>query len=44
MTQTTKMDPDVLSMVFDTIDKLEREKLTLETKLEMDRQASSRPS
>ena len=37
MTQTTKMDPDVLSMVFDTIDKLEREKLTLETKLEMDR-------
>jgi len=37
MTQATKMDPDVLSMVFDTIDKLEREKLPLERKLEMDR-------
>ncbi|MCF8145380.1 MAG: acyl-CoA dehydrogenase family protein [Deltaproteobacteria bacterium] len=37
MTQATKMDPDVLSMVFDTIDKLERERLPLETKLEMDR-------
>jgi len=37
MTQATKMDPDVLSMVFDTIDKLEREKLPLEKKLEMDR-------
>ncbi|MFH1629449.1 MAG: acyl-CoA dehydrogenase family protein [Pseudomonadota bacterium] len=37
MTQHTKMDPDVLSMVLDTIDKLEREKLPLETKLEMDR-------
>jgi len=37
MTQEAKMDPDVLSMVFDTIDKLEREKLPLETKLEMDR-------
>jgi len=37
MTQATKMDPDVLAMVFDTIDKLEREKLPLETRLEMDR-------
>jgi alkylation response protein AidB-like acyl-CoA dehydrogenase len=37
MTQATKMDPGVLSMVFDTIDKLERERLPLETKLEMDR-------
>ncbi|MCD6306348.1 MAG: acyl-CoA dehydrogenase family protein [Deltaproteobacteria bacterium] len=37
MTQATKMDPDILSMVFDTIDKLEREKLPLEKKLEMDR-------
>jgi len=36
MTQATKMDPDVLSMVFDTIDKLEREKLPLQTKLDMD--------
>ncbi|MBW1781448.1 MAG: acyl-CoA dehydrogenase family protein [Deltaproteobacteria bacterium] len=36
MTQQTKMDPDVLSMVFDTIDKLERERLPLETKLDMD--------
>ena len=31
------MDPEVLSMVLDTIEKLEREKLPLETKLEMDR-------
>jgi len=31
------MDPDVLSMVFDTIDKLEKERLPLEKKLEMDR-------
>jgi len=37
MTQATTMDPDVLSMVFDTIDKLERERLPLETKLELDR-------
>lgn len=37
MTQATKMDPDMLSMVLDTIDKLEREKLPLDTKLEMDR-------
>jgi len=31
------MDPEVFSMVLDTIDKLEREKVTLERKLEMDR-------
>ncbi|MBW1786861.1 MAG: acyl-CoA dehydrogenase family protein [Deltaproteobacteria bacterium] len=37
MTDREKMDPEVLSMVMDTIDKLERDKLTLETKLEMDR-------
>ncbi len=37
MIQQTKMDAEVLSMVLDTIDKLEREKLPLETKLEMDR-------
>ena len=37
MTQQTKMDPEILSMVLDTIEKLEREKLPLETKLEMDR-------
>ena len=37
MTQQTKMDPEILSMVLDTIDKLEREKLQSETKLDMDR-------
>ena len=37
MTGHPKMDPEVLSMVLDTIEKLEREKLPLETKLEMDR-------
>ena len=37
MTAQPKMDPEVLSMVLDTIEKLEREKLPLETKLEMDR-------
>jgi len=31
------MDPEILSMVLDTIEKLEREKLPLETKLDMDR-------
>jgi len=31
------MDPELLSMVLDTLSKLEKEKLTLETKLEMDR-------
>lgn len=37
MTQQTKMDPEILSMVLDTIEKLEKEKLPLETKLDMDR-------
>ncbi len=37
MTQQTKMDPEILSMVLDTIEKLEREKLPLETKSDMDR-------
>jgi len=36
MTQQTKMDPEVLSMVMDTIAKLEKDELPLETKLEMD--------
>jgi alkylation response protein AidB-like acyl-CoA dehydrogenase len=31
------MDPEVFSMVMDTIEKLEKDKLPLETKLEMDR-------
>ena len=33
----TKMDPEMFSMVMDTIDKLEKDRLSLETKLEMDR-------
>lgn len=37
MTVQSKMDPEVLSMVLDTISKLEKEKLTLEVKLDMDR-------
>ena len=37
MAQDTKMDPEMLSMVLDTIDKLERDRLSLETKLELDR-------
>lgn len=37
MTGTTKMDPEMLSMVLDTIAKLEREKITLSAKMEMDR-------
>lgn len=36
MLEHTKMDPEVFSMVLDTIDKLEKDKLPLETKLEMD--------
>jgi alkylation response protein AidB-like acyl-CoA dehydrogenase len=36
MTESNKMDPEVLSMVLDTIDKLEKDRLSLETKLEMD--------
>lgn len=37
MTGQTRMDPEVFSMVLDTLSKLEKEKLTLEVKLEMDR-------
>ncbi|MBN1850008.1 MAG: acyl-CoA dehydrogenase family protein [Deltaproteobacteria bacterium] len=37
MTDQSKMDPEVLSMVLDTLAKLEREKITVEKKLEMDR-------
>jgi len=37
MTEQFKMDPEVLSMVLDTIEKLEKDKLSVETKLEMDR-------
>jgi alkylation response protein AidB-like acyl-CoA dehydrogenase len=37
MKQQTKMDPEVLSMVLDTLSKLERDRLSLEAKLEMDR-------
>ena len=33
----SKMDPEMLSMVMETLNKLEKEKLTLVTKLEMDR-------
>lgn len=36
MTEQKRLDPEMLSMVLDTIDKLEREKITLEAKLEMD--------
>ncbi|MCF8119366.1 MAG: acyl-CoA dehydrogenase family protein [Deltaproteobacteria bacterium] len=37
MSLENKMDPETLSMVLDTIEKLERDRLPLETKLEMDR-------
>ena len=37
MEQQSKMDPEMLNMVMDTIDRLERDRLKLETKLEMDR-------
>ncbi|OQY43866.1 MAG: acyl-CoA dehydrogenase, partial [Desulfobacteraceae bacterium 4572_87] len=37
MTQQKTMDPELLNMVLDTIDKLEKEKLPVDTKLEMDR-------
>ncbi len=37
MNQQGKMDPEVLNMILDTIAKLERDRLPLETKLEMDR-------
>ncbi|MFC1822013.1 acyl-CoA dehydrogenase family protein [Thermodesulfobacteriota bacterium] len=36
MTEHSAMDPEMLSMVLDTIAKLEKEKITLEAKLEMD--------
>lgn len=36
MEEQGTMDPEMFSMVLDTLDKLEREKLPLETKLEMD--------
>jgi alkylation response protein AidB-like acyl-CoA dehydrogenase len=36
MTGTAKMDPEVLSMVLETIAKLEKERVTLPVKLEMD--------
>jgi alkylation response protein AidB-like acyl-CoA dehydrogenase len=37
MTGTSKMDPEVLSMVLETIAKLEKERITLPVKMEMDR-------
>jgi len=37
MAAQSKMDPEMFSMVLDTLNKLERERLTLEAKLEMDR-------
>ena len=37
MSDQTRMDPEMLSMVLDTIAKLEKEKFTLETKLELDK-------
>ncbi len=37
MAKQFKMDPEALSMVLDTIEKLQKEKLSVETKLEMDR-------
>ncbi len=36
MTEQKGLDPEVLSMVLDTIEKLEKDKVTLEAKLEMD--------
>jgi alkylation response protein AidB-like acyl-CoA dehydrogenase len=37
MAAQSKMDPEMFSMVLDTLGKVEKEKLTLERKLEMDR-------
>ncbi len=37
MNQQVKMDPEILNMILDTISKLEKDRLSLETKLEMDR-------
>ncbi len=36
MTEHPKMDPEVLSMILETISKLEKDRLTLDTKLDMD--------
>ncbi|MBN1907205.1 MAG: acyl-CoA dehydrogenase family protein [Deltaproteobacteria bacterium] len=38
MSEITRMDPEMLTMVLDTINKLEKEKITLEAKLEMDKE------
>ncbi len=38
MTDAKRMDPEVFNMVLDTIAKLEKEKITLEKKIEMDRE------
>ena len=37
MSRDAKLDQEMLSMVLDTIDKLERERVSLETRLELDR-------
>lgn len=37
MSETTRMDPEMFQMVLNTIDKLEKDKLPVEVKLEMDR-------
>ncbi|MFH1350852.1 MAG: acyl-CoA dehydrogenase family protein [Pseudomonadota bacterium] len=37
MLESSRMDPEMLNMIFETISKLERERLPLETRLEMDR-------
>ena len=37
MTEQKRLDPEVLSMVLDTIERLEKDRITLEAKLEMDR-------
>ena len=36
MTEPTRMDPEMLDMVLDTIDKLEKDRITVDAKLEMD--------
>lgn len=38
MSDQTRMDPEMLSMVLDTIAKLEKEKIPLETRLELDKE------
>ena len=37
MVEQSKMDPETLSMVLDTMSRLEKDRLSLDTKLEMDR-------